>query len=309
MNNTTNTSVTLHINSIINVVSLFMDCVALLTCMIYLCIIIVRVIQLKVYRRRRYFNISLILSINIISDIFVKALLQTTHVSYPTFARDFLMVDKSADKTIYQMRAYMLWSINGVVYWSYTLVAFYRFVRVIYPTKVWLQRSFIYVYVLIPGEHLAVFSAMLVIPFVFESIRIFPGEVYCTVIPLPCYSIVYASFVMFNIPFNIVCIFYYLITRRLRQTTAVRREQDLYRRDFIVIRRMIVNMILLIIAIIPYGIVALKGYIEHNFYSLTERIEWLSSSLSSCLFAFTLPFITPKLREFLKQNRIMPANN
>ncbi|CAF0982445.1 unnamed protein product [Adineta ricciae] len=219
------------------------------------------------------------------------------------------MVDKTADIIIYRMRAYMLWSINGVVYWSYTLVAFYRFVRVIYPTKVWLQRSLIYVCVLIPGEHLAVFSAMLIIPFVFESIHIFPGEVYCTVLPLPCYSIVYASFVMFNIPFNIVCFLYYFITKRLRQTTAVRREQDSYRRDFIVMRRMIVNMILLIIAVVPYAFVALKGYIEHNFYSLTERIEWLSSSLSSCLFAFTLPFITPKLREFLKQNRLMPANN
>ncbi|UJR32884.1 hypothetical protein I4U23_020345 [Adineta vaga] len=307
MTNTTNSSLTIDVNSVLNMIALLMDVIVLLICIMYFCIIIYRIIESKYKHGRRSLNVSLVLSINIILVIFIKSLLQIVHITYPTLVKNLGKPLSISEPSVHRMRAYMLWSMYGVLYWSYTLVAFYRFVRVIYSTKLWLHRLSLYVCLLIPGEYLFVYSNMLIILFGFRSINMLPDEAYFSIIPIPFYSLLFASFIIFIVPFHIVCLFYYLIVKKMRETTMIRQEHDLHRRDFVVLRRMAGNLIILGTVIIIYIIIVLKGYIENRFDSLMERIQWLSSSSSSFTFAITLPFITPKLREFLKQNRLMPV--
>lgn len=82
----------------------------------------------------------------------------------------------------------------------------------------------------------------------------------------------------------------------------------MHRRDILVFRRMAFTMLIIGGATIPFGILYLIGTINNNFDSLMYRIQWLSSSTSSCLFSCILPLITTQLRDFLRPNRVVAIN-
>ncbi|CAF0782424.1 unnamed protein product [Adineta steineri] len=292
-----------------NLISLVLDTIAIFTCVIYLCAIVYRFIEVKYRRGHIIIDIPLILTINIICAILIKSTLQIIHVTVPTLIKDFQIMNNFQDVLCYRFRAYVLWSMVGVLYWSYTLLAFFRFTRVIYSTKLWLRRLSLYLYILIPCQYIFVFISLLPSLVIFNNIDLIPNEAYCGIVYSQFYASVYETAITFSIPFSIVGIFYTFIVRKMRETTAIRQGQELDRRDYIVIRRMGLNMMLLSMMALPFMIIYIKDIIQNHYESILYRVQWLSSSVGSGLFSITLPFITTRLRDILKPNGIAPINN
>jgi hypothetical protein len=303
-----NSSILATVNSVFNLISFGIDAVAILICMIYLCAISYRFIEMKCNRRRLAVDVPLLLSINIICIILIKSILQMIHVTIPTLMKDFQLMSEFNETFFYRFRAYILWSMISVLYWSYGLLAFFRFVRVIYPTKLWLHQLFLYLYILIPIEFIFVFLSMLPLLVIFDSLHQIPDEAYCSISCTPFYPLLYSTIVSFFVPYNIMCVFYMCITRKMRQS-SVRLEQVLHRRDYIVLRRILLNMVILSIVAAPYLVLYILGAIENYFGLIIYRIQWLSSSAASGLFSSMLLVITTQLREFLRPNRLAPVNN
>src|SRR5690349_6337273 len=127
-----NSLIFITIHSVLNILSAIADIIAISICLIFLCAIVYRFIQIKYHGRQIKIDVPLILSINILCIIFIKSIIQIIHVTIPTLMKDFQIINEFQETTFYRVRAYILWSIIGVLYWSYGLLAFFRFVRVFY---------------------------------------------------------------------------------------------------------------------------------------------------------------------------------
>jgi hypothetical protein len=125
----------------------------------------------------------------------------------------------------------------------------------------------------------------------------------------PLYDVIYTGMVIFDIPLGVIVVFYICIIRKLRQSGVIRPYAERNRRDQVVIRRILLNMIIPSIVSLPYLIVYIIDTILDRSSLLIYRIQWISSSLASILFAIILPFITTQLRDLLKSNKIMTMND
>jgi hypothetical protein len=304
-----NTSIFITVYTAFNLISLFADIMGNLICFIMLCIIAYRLIRMKFNRGRIVTNVPLILSINVLCIIILKGTIQMIHITIPTLKRDFQLITEFKETPLCQVRAYILWSMAGVLFWSYALLAFFRFVRVIYPTKLWLHRSFLYLYVLIPGQIIFMFMATLPALLIFNGIHLIPHEAYCDIVNQPLYSVVYTSVFIFIFPYTVICIFYVWIGKRIRQSSVIRPYQKRNRIDFIVIHRMLLHSVILSSVTVPYLVIFIYDAIHDHFDSLLNRVRWLSSSISSCFLPFILPLITKQLHDLLMPNRLVPAHN
>lgn len=295
---------------VFNIMSGIFDIFALLICSGLLCLIIYRSIRIRYNRNRIINDVSLILSINIICIILLKSILQLMHVTIPTLLKDFYVVIEWNETLFYRLRAYVLWSMITVLNWSYGLLAFFRFVRVIYPMKLWLHRSSFYLYILIPSQFILAFVCFLPVWFIFDSFHQIPNEVYCSILPIPVISMIYVFSIVYGVSFDGMLIFYYFIVRKMRQirqTSVLRQNSDISnRRDIIVFRRMLFNLLIIVFASVPFCILYVIGYIKNYFDIITYRTQWLLSSFSSCMFSWMLPVITTQLNDFLRPNRVIP---
>ncbi len=124
-----------------------LDIFALLNCLVFFSVIIYRFIRIN-----------------------IKSILQITHVSVPTLMKDFQLVIDFKETSFCRYQAYIFISIIGVLFWNYGLLAFFSFVRVIHPTKLWLYRS---------STYLFVFINLLPLLFIFDTLHQIPKEAYC----------------------------------------------------------------------------------------------------------------------------------
>ncbi len=304
-----NSSTTALTDLILNLISAAADILALFICLSILCIITSRLIQIKHHRGRVTIDVSLILSVHTLCIIIGKSTMQIIHVTIPTLLKDFQIITEFQETNFRRVRAYVLWSMVGVLYWSYVLLAFFRFVRVICPKYLWFHRSSSYLYILIPGQLVCVFISMLPLLFGFNTIHLILNEAYCSIPVEPFYLMIYPSTIFFYTPCIFMSIFYMCIARKIRQSSAIRPYQERSCRDFIVIRRMLLNMVILSIVSVPYFIIYIIDVVLNRFDPLIYRIQWLSSSLGSFLFALTLPLITVQLRDLLKRNKSRSMRN
>jgi hypothetical protein len=95
----------------------------------------------------------------------------------------------------------------------------------------------------------------------------------------------------------------------MRQTSVIRRNQELHGRDYIVIRRMLFNIVILSILSIPYVVLYIIGAIQNHYGKILYSVQWISSSTGSYLFSLTLTLISTRLHDFLRRNRLAPGNN
>ncbi|CAF0918373.1 unnamed protein product [Adineta steineri] len=303
----TNSTVTLDV--VFNLFSFIIDTISFFVCLILLSAIIYRIIEIKYKHGQLRIDIPLILTINIICSILIKSILQIIHVTIPTLIKDYQIISNFQETSFSRLRAYILWSVVGVLYWSYTLLAFFRFTRVIYSTKRWLHRSSLYSYILIPCQYVFAFINMLPLLVIFNSLHLIPNEGYCGVSFKELYPTFYVTIMNYMLPISIISIFYVCIFRKMRETTAIRQEQELDRRDYIVIRRMLFTIATLSTLSIPYTIVYILSIITNQNGSIFYRIQWFSASICSCLFSLTLPLINTQLSSFLRSNRLTPVNH
>ncbi|UJR19543.1 hypothetical protein I4U23_022673 [Adineta vaga] len=293
-----NSTISINFLSFCNILSAFFDTIGLLICFIFLCLIFYSYYRIKNRKTNQTSNnVIFILSINILCIIIIKITVQIIHVTIPIILQDFQFITNSQETFSCQFRAYIFYSMVGILYWNYVLLAFFRFVRVIYPLKLWLHQSFVYLYVLIPSIFLCVFISMLPILLIFDGIHLISNEVYCSVRLASIYSLILTAIISFTLPYTVMCIFYICITRKIQQMSMIRQCRIRNRRDYIVMRRILLNAIILFGVSLPVFVISIINMIYGHFDLLIYRVQWLSSSVSSCLFSFILPFTTVKLRQ------------
>lgn len=299
------------IDLILNLISAILDLLAIFICSTLISIIIYRIIRFKPNRRIIRQDIPLIISINILVLIFNKSFMQIAHVTYPTLLHDFNKTTETYQNPSHQFRAYALWCFTGVLYWSYVHLAFFSLLRVIYPTKIRLHSVVIHVYILIPCQYIFVSAYTLPLLIRLQSFRLVPHEVYVGVLTSSIFSCVYITMLNVILPINTMCNYYILIVRKMRRstTTTIRQNFEIHRRDIIVIRRMSINVFILSLVSTPFIILYIIDIIQNDFHPTTYRVQWLSSSTGSFLFSFILPFVSKRLRDFLKRNQLTPDNN
>ncbi|CAF0828807.1 unnamed protein product [Adineta ricciae] len=212
-------------------------------------------------------------------------------------------IDTIFEETFYcRFRSYLLWTSIGQLYWNYVLLAFFHFVRVVHPKRLYLHRPSLYLFIFIPLQSSVELVGNLPVLFLFDGIHLLPNEAYCSLVLRPFYILLYVSTIGFFIPYGLLCTFNVWIGREIRQsTTRALRERN--QRDYLVIRRMLMNSFILCGVTVPYFVLYIKGVLQNRFDGMIYRVQWLSSSLSSCLFCLSLPLIATQLRDLLKSYR------
>ncbi|CAF0830144.1 unnamed protein product [Adineta steineri] len=295
-----NSTVSINFNLISTILSAFADGIAIVICLTFLFIILYHLIQIKYNQYQVPIDVTLILSTNILCVIIIKITVQTIHVTIPTVIQDFQINIKFKKTRFCQIRAYIFYSMVGILYWSYVLLALFRFVRIIYPKQIWFHRSSFYLYILIPAQYIFVFILTLPLLIMFDGLHYISDEPYCSIVLTPIYPIIYGMIIIFVLPYSAMCILYLCIARKMQQMPIVGQYLRRNRRDYIVIRRMLLNIFILCIVSIPVFIIYIIESIYNRSDSLIYRVQWLLSSLSSCLFSLMLPLITVRLHDLLK---------
>jgi hypothetical protein len=153
------------------------------------------------------------------------------------------------------------------------------------------------------------FVSLLPIVLVFDAVHLLTDEAYCTVSFENFWIMVYLSIFIFFVPLSIIYVFYFWIVFRIRHLPVSCLNSDRYRRDYLVIRRIVFNIILLGVVVLPYSIVFIIDTSHGYFDPFIYRLQWISSSLSSLVFSIVLPWISTRLSQLIKQKRIGPTGH
>lgn len=295
------------ISFISTLVSLIADSLALIFSFTILCLLILRTIQAKLNRIPNVIDVPLILSINILCIMIGKILIQTSHITYPSM-KTYLQ-NRTSIKNDFSchVRAYRLWCFIGILYWNYALLTFFRFARIIYSQHKYLHRLSSYLYVFVPLIVLIILLLILPVFLISSGIQITPTQPYCDVVFKPVGYIVYIGVIVFVIPYGMICMFYFCIARFLRRTTTISLNQERNRRDYRVIKRIVLNVIILGIVSTPGVILIILYNIDNRFEDFTYSITWPMSSIAALIFTIIFPFITTKLCRLVKRNEVIPV--
>ncbi|CAF1375622.1 unnamed protein product [Adineta ricciae] len=258
-----------------------------LTALITLFIIVVLLIHL--YHKR---TVAMLLTTNTYVGIltFSIVLLST---SIDIFKADVLGMSVLIDKPLVacQFQGFLLYERCGCCYSSFVLQAIYRLLRVLYPRRLFLQS------------------------YKFNSICIIIQWIVCFLLILPSFIYRDAFFVLYESDYFCGLRLFYFVSHQnpqLLQTQQGRRAQ----RDYIIMRRILFTMIVLLLAGIPnVGLAFLaqfKPNLSGDYYMY--RIEWMVPSVSMLTVSIGLVFITPQLKTVVvsclqRKNQVVPQDN
>lgn len=305
----TNSSISTTVGITLNIISAVADSIVLLISFILLCFVVYRLIYRLFNQGRMSLEVPVILSINTVCILFGKSLIQLVSVAVRTLKQYYQFTIQQNDSFICRFRGYLLLSMVSVLYWIYALQATFRFVRVVCPNRVRLQRSKIYLYIFIPGQYLFAFMSVLPLLLNFNAIRLLTNEDYCTILVDQLLPMIYMGIVTYGLPMSVIFISYTCIIWKMRYSSFIRPYQQRNRRDYFVIRRISVTLVILNIASLPAMIDLLIYAPRSQFDPLAYHIGAVTSSLNSVIFTVSLPFIAPQLYELLKTNRVRPTFN
>jgi hypothetical protein len=294
-------------NLVLTLISAVADAFAFIISVALLSITISRIIRAKRHRSQIIIDVPSLVSINILCIIISKLIIQSIHITIPVLRKNFQNTVKYQETFLCHFRAYILWSLIGVLYWNYTLLVFFHFARVIYPQQKCLHRFNFYLYIYIPCVFMLIFISILPLLLIFDGIHLMKNELYCDLLIKPFYYVLYIGIIIFVLPYSIICTFYFCIIWKIRHTSSSWSYAERNRRVYVVIRRMLLNTVAL-------GVVSTPGVILIIIYNLDDRFEeiaygvlWVSSSLAALLFAGILPLITTQFHRLKRRNEITPV--
>jgi len=286
------------IDRIYNFISTIANLLALLISSILLCFIIYR---LKTIDTKFSKEIPIILSINTLCLMIIRSILQFIDIDLNTIKRNYFSIMEYKNSFSCQFRGYLLLSIHVTLYWSCALHAFYRFIRVIFSKSNRLHQLSIYIYLFIPCQLLISFISIFPLFRGFSVIYLLPNEPYCTASYNNLASLIYMPIVAFILPLIVISICYICILWKTSHSKMLRPYQTRNRRDFLVVRRIIMIIVILSGVSLPLFIDLFiylpKGYIDPHMNS----IGWLSSTINAVVLAISVPFINPRIGELLRE--------
>ncbi|CAF1378806.1 unnamed protein product [Adineta ricciae] len=286
-----------------------------LTALITLFIIVILLVHLQHKR-----TVTMLLTTNTYMGIlaFSIVLLST---SIDVLKADVLGMSVLSEKSLVacQFQGFLIYERFGCCYSSFVLQAIYRLLRVLYPRRLFLQ-SFKFNFICIIIQWIVCF--LLTLPsFIYrDAFFVLYKLDYCCglryervpqflyiifnvfVLPLIYMSIIYARLIYFVSHQNL----------QLLQTQQGRRAQ----RDYIIMRRILLTMIILVLAGIPNlglaFLVHFKPNLSGDYYMY--RIEWMVPSVSMLTLSIGLVFITPRLTIVVvsclqRKNQVVPQDN
>lgn len=298
-----------QINLSFNLLSAILDIIALVICLIFILILVYRFYGCIRHRRQRIIiDVPLILSINMICWIIFKSSLQLRSITIPILMVDFHLNGQSREIYGCQIFSYLFWSISGILFWNYALFAFYRFVRVLYPSRTQLVRLSFYICILLPSIYILNPVSLLPILLISKSFQLIPNEFYCDILITHRGPMIYSSLAVYMTPVSFVCIFYFFIIRKIHQSVFTNINRARNRRDYEIVRRIFYTILILSAAGTPSMIVYIVSLFYSNWTSVFYRLERFSSSTASFLLSIALPWITTHLYKLFKSKRIQPTN-
>ncbi|CAF2767088.1 unnamed protein product [Rotaria sp. Silwood2] len=278
----------------------------LLTLLVSLCLlyaVICQFIRSNSFRRKQMLkNMSIRLSVNTHCLLIIRSILQFLDVDLNIIKRNYLSIREFNDSFMCRFRGYLLLSMHTSLYWSYTIQAVFRFIRVIFPNYISLCQSTINFCLFISIQFLFECICMFPMFIGFNAIYLLPNEPYCTASYNELVSLIYMPIFAFILPLCTIVVCYLCIVWKIRHiTTIIRPYQQRNRRDFLIIHRMILIIIVISMVSLPLLIDLFihlpKGYRDPYMNS----IGWVSSSINAIILVISLPFINPKVYQLFKR--------
>ncbi|CAF5131420.1 unnamed protein product, partial [Rotaria sp. Silwood1] len=119
------------IQQILELISTIANLLTLLISLYLLCVVIYYFIHSNSIRRRQILkDMSIRLSLNTHCLLIIRSILQFIDIDLNTIKRNYLSIQKFENSFICRFRGYLLLSIHNCLYWSYTIQAVFRFIRV-----------------------------------------------------------------------------------------------------------------------------------------------------------------------------------
>ncbi|CAF0987612.1 unnamed protein product [Adineta steineri] len=200
----------------------------------------------------------------------------------------------------------------GGIYWAFVNQAFFRLCRVVYPTMRWLQSY--QLYIILPFVELMLNCILMSLVLFVHDVVYLPKDYYCFVPFTNVYSMLWLVFNGYGNQIGVLSFIYIRITTFLRrqtniQTRIVRQRQE---RDFLIIRRILLVVGVLISLGIPAMGFLMMAFITHEEHPLTFPIFWFFISISMMSICLLTIIFTPQLKKIvmkiIQHNRVIPTN-
>ncbi|CAF2696754.1 unnamed protein product [Rotaria sp. Silwood2] len=200
-----------------------------------------------------------------------------------------------------EIRAYLPYVCFCAFYYSFVLQAIFRFFRVVYYKKKILQKFYVFIIAIFIQwilSFLFIFPHILLNDFQYQSLNY-----NCWISFRNIRGILLVTLSIYICPLSIIFIIYTYILRYVRRTiTSQRERQKSYKRDTIILRRIVILLLFLVM----FGVSTLSVLV---IYSITNylipfayEIQVVSISIGLVVTPITLIFITPKIRHIFERN-------
>ncbi|CAF0981220.1 unnamed protein product [Rotaria sp. Silwood1] len=200
-----------------------------------------------------------------------------------------------------KIRAYLLYVCFCAFYYSFVLQAIFRFFHIVYYKKKILQHFHIFIIAILIQwilSFLFIFPHILLNDFQYQSLNY-----NCWISFRNIRGILLATLTIYVCPISIIFTIYTCILRYVRRTFINRREQQKsYKRDAIILKRIVILLLFLVMfdisTLTVFAIYSITNYLIPFAY----EIQVVSISIGLVVTPITLIFITPKIRYIFKRN-------
>jgi hypothetical protein len=251
-------------------------------------------------RYRQWINqdVSLILVLNTYVCIFFASIVSLSH-RIETLIGDFdLFNSRERMMTLEcRIRTIFLFISSAEVFNACALLAFFRFVCVVYPQKMILQRYSTQLMLILVTWFLS-FIVGSVGGTVITPIVFLPEEYFCYIDFENLLRTLMLFLSIYPIPISILCISYIRVIIFIRQSSerVVAGAQQQMNRDVVVFRRTMLIVAILIMLVTPIILFLIMRFITGRFYPLGYRVIWFFVNISFLFLSIAFVLIIPKMK-------------
>ncbi|CAF1369817.1 unnamed protein product [Adineta ricciae] len=236
----------------------------------------------------------------------------TTSFNIQTFLGDIYGENFNSPTCI--LKGHVFYAFINALYYSFVNQAFYRYCRILYPMNRWFQLLRVYLIIFFV-ELLLINIILSVQTYIWYDIIYLNNEYYCLLDYKRIRSVIWVVFNIYAIPLSLIIVIYFRVGRFLRrqQTNHTLMIKQRQQRDFIILRRIIIIIGILIILGVPTIVLIFVFFITGEMHPLFHRVMWFAVNLSAMTLSISLAIVTPQLKNMIwkkfQQTQIIPLPN
>ncbi|CAF0900040.1 unnamed protein product [Adineta steineri] len=285
------------INVVLNGITLFNSIMTGLICIFIIIIIII-------YHRENQ-SIPILLAGHTCFSMLLSSIVLTSMTISSLCGFIGIELENSSNRIWCIYRGFFIHGFLCIVYDSYALQSIFRFCRVVFYRRKLFHSFKLYCFI-IPID--IIFALISISPVLyFHDVIYLSSEYYCQTPFTNLGAMLYIAARLYGFPLFILFFIYSYLIKYLKNlnlsliTFDARRRALNNTRDFIMIKRLLIQLILLILLGLPSVILLFIFIITSHLPSITYRIGWLCVSFSSFFLIFMLIKYTSPLRDTIKQ--------